>query len=53
MSLAPGTAQIGDIISVFLGCPTPMIVRPTNDEKSHYLLVGSCYIHGVMDSEAH
>jgi hypothetical protein len=26
-----------------------MILRPVND---HFLLVGECYVHGIMDGEA-
>jgi hypothetical protein len=51
MGLVPASAQIGDIVCVFLGCVASMVVRPTKD-KDHYLLVGSCYTHGLMDSEA-
>lgn len=51
MGLVPATARVGDIVCVFLGCLTPMLVRPINEKESHYLLAGSCYIHGLMDSE--
>ncbi|KAI1353846.1 HET-domain-containing protein [Xylaria sp. FL0043] len=42
--------QPGDEVFIILGCNSPMIVRPT--PNGEYEVVGSCYIHGVMDGEA-
>lgn len=50
IGLASRHTQPGDLISVLLGCRTPMILRPTTD--SRYQVVGSCYVHGLMDGEA-
>lgn len=46
--LAPPGTQKGDVICVLLGCELPLIVRPMVDT---YLLVGSCYVYGMMLGE--
>ncbi|PVH96903.1 HET-domain-containing protein [Periconia macrospinosa] len=46
--LAPPGTQKGDVICVLFGCEMPLIVRPMVDT---YLLVGSCYIYGMMHGE--
>ncbi len=38
----------GDLLCVVPGAPMPMVLRP---EAEHYLIVGCCYIHGVMDGQ--
>ncbi|OCK92463.1 uncharacterized protein K441DRAFT_182571 [Cenococcum geophilum 1.58] len=45
--LSPYTIQKGDICCVLFGAEIPFILRPTNT-KSHYRLVGGCYIHGTV-----
>lgn len=50
IGLAPKNAQLGDLICVLLGCDTPMLLRPTS--YSRYQVVGSCFIHGLMNGEA-
>jgi hypothetical protein len=47
---APKTARAGDIITVLLGLGSPLILRPTNDNK--FQVVGEAYYNGVMDGEA-
>jgi len=49
MAMVPGKTQPGDRIALFAGGPTPFVVRQTGD---HYILIGSCYVHGIMDGEA-
>lgn len=56
----PGT-EIGDSIRIFTGGKTPYILCQTSgqllktrDEESStfsYILVGECYMHGMMDGE--
>jgi hypothetical protein len=48
--VAPCAAQQNDILFLFAGCSTPMIVRPVEVEKC-FLLVGECYVEGMMDGE--
>ncbi|KAI1277039.1 HET-domain-containing protein [Xylaria sp. FL0933] len=47
---AKSPVQPGDEAFVFLGCNSPMVVRPT--PNSEYKVVGDCYIYGAMDGEA-
>ena len=39
----------GDIISLFLGCQVPMLLRGRKDNA--YEVIGECFIHGLMDGE--
>lgn len=48
MGLGPPGMCPGDLICVFLGGPVPWVIRPFNSE---YILVGECYVHGIMDGE--
>ncbi len=50
MGLAPLAARLGDQVSVLLGCPGPLVLRPTDD--GCFEVVGYCYIHGYGDGEA-
>ncbi|KIW45228.1 uncharacterized protein PV06_03630 [Exophiala oligosperma] len=47
--LGPEVMEETDIICVLFGGKMPFCLRPWN---SHYLLVGECYVHGLMDGEA-
>ena len=47
----PRTAQIGDIICVFLGGHVPFVLRPL-ERGGSYRLIGDCYVHGMMNGEA-
>lgn len=47
--LGPAVAEKGDVVCVLFGGRTPYILRPKGD---HYLFVGECYVHGMMDGEA-
>ena len=46
----PGEADVNDQVAVVLGCPIPMLFRKASN--STYRLVGSCYVHGMMDGQA-
>ena len=48
MLLAPIGTKVGDKICVIHGLPVPFIIRPKGDM---FLLVGECYVQGVMDGE--
>lgn len=41
--------EVGDIIAIVYGCNTPFLLRPVS---TGYLLVGECYVYGLMDGEA-
>ena len=50
MGLLPRGTQIGDLVCVFNGAPTPCVLRRRLDNDG-YLLLGECYVHGIMDGE--
>lgn len=48
-ALCPGLVEKGDLVVVLMGYTTPFILRPAGDE---FLLVGECYVHGIMQGQA-
>ena len=50
IGLVPGTAKAGDVICVLYGGRVPYVLRPC--KNGYYVLVGECYVHGLMDGEA-
>ena len=50
IGVAPLAARPGDQVSVLLGCPAPIVLRPTDD--GCFVVVGHCYIYGYGDGEA-
>ncbi|KAL9629274.1 MAG: hypothetical protein Q9204_005368 [Flavoplaca sp. TL-2023a] len=50
LGLAPQASLPGDFIVVFLGCRSPMVLRPKGN--SAYLVVGEAYIDDLMTGEA-
>ena len=50
IGLAPDTCREGDRIAVLLGCPSPMVLE--EEEDGNYLVLGECYVHGLMNGEA-
>jgi len=49
IALVPERAQEENLISKFLGCSVPIILRPVGN---HYTLIDEAYIHGIMEGEA-
>lgn len=49
LGLGPKGLLSSDIICIMLGCSVPVVLRKVQD---HFLLVGECYVHGLMDGEA-
>jgi Heterokaryon incompatibility protein (HET) len=49
MGLVSHQAQIGDFIYVLFGGSMLYVLRPKEDD---FLLVGECYVHGLMDGKA-
>ncbi|KAF1965068.1 HET-domain-containing protein [Bimuria novae-zelandiae CBS 107.79] len=47
--LGPAAMEPGDVVCVLFGCKVPFCLRPTG---KYYLLVGECYVHGLMNGEA-
>ena len=48
MGIGPPCMRPGDSICVFLGGNVPWIAR---QEGPEYILIGECYVHGIMDGE--
>ena len=42
--------DLGDIISILLGCYKPMVLRPTSE--GNFKVIGPCFILGLMEGEA-
>ena len=51
IGLCPAGTEPGDRIVVVLGCETPLAIRPVPEKPGRYKLIGSCYVHGMMDCE--
>ena len=45
----PEACQAGDVIAILYGWSTPFLVRPV---PTGYLLIGDCYVFGIMRGEA-
>ena len=43
-------AKMGDTIAIVNGCRTPLILRRRDSDG--YILIGDCYVHGIMYGEA-
>jgi hypothetical protein len=48
----PGDSKFGDEICIFPGMKTPFVVRKDLGNKGRYLLIGDCYIDGLMYGDA-
>jgi hypothetical protein len=44
----PGMA-CGDRVAIIRGCKAPLILR---QRESHFVIIGPCYVAGIMDGEA-
>ncbi|KAI1153390.1 heterokaryon incompatibility protein-domain-containing protein [Nemania diffusa] len=47
--LGPAVLEAGDTVCILFGCKMPFCLRPMG---RHHLLVGECYVHGLMKGEA-
>ncbi|KAI1130834.1 heterokaryon incompatibility protein-domain-containing protein [Nemania abortiva] len=47
--LGPVALEVGDVVCVLFGGKVPFCLRPIGRQ---YLLVGECYVHGLMNGEA-
>jgi hypothetical protein len=48
MGLCPISAREGDRVCILDGCNSPVLLRETG---SHFVLVGECYVYGIMFGE--
>lgn len=56
MGLGPSRMQTGDFVAILFGSPMPFLLRPDgksskSTERNKYLLVGYCYVDGMMKGE--
>lgn len=49
IGLGPKELRKGDVAVILFGASVPFVLRPT--KRGHYVLVGDCYVHGLMDGE--
>lgn len=49
VGLGPMPTRKGDLICVLYGCSVPVVLRKVG---GHYVFIGECYVHGLMDGEA-
>jgi hypothetical protein len=49
IGLGPAEIQPGDAICILLGLDYPIALRPVYNGQ--YLVIGCCYVHGLMDGE--
>jgi Heterokaryon incompatibility protein (HET) len=50
LGLGPLTMQPNDMVCVLLGCSIPVVIRI--EAPNRHVLIGECYMHGIMDGEA-
>ncbi|KAH7310530.1 heterokaryon incompatibility protein-domain-containing protein [Stachybotrys elegans] len=48
--LAPRIARAGDMVVVFLGCESPILVRPRPNKT--FQVLGECFVYGLNDANA-
>ncbi|KAF7504440.1 hypothetical protein GJ744_002244 [Endocarpon pusillum] len=48
LGLGPQILESGDVVCIFPDTPVPLVLRPVDD---YFLLVGECYVDGIMDGE--
>lgn len=49
MGLGPRDMEPGDVVCILFGAQVPFVLRAVNN---HYVLLGECYCHGIMEGEA-
>jgi hypothetical protein len=47
----PKETRAGDIVVVLLGEELPVVLRPLDGAGTGFELLGTCYVHGIMDGE--
>jgi hypothetical protein len=45
----PASAEIGDFIMIFQGCPIPMTIRDVG--RGYHRIVGPAYVDGIMEGQ--
>lgn len=47
IGLAPADTRPGDVVAIFLGCSTPLVLRP---QQGKYSVVGESFVYGLGDA---
>lgn len=48
IGILPGMAMNGDVIAILRGSSVPFLLRKSDKHPGHYIHLGECYIHGIM-----
>ncbi|KAK3299463.1 heterokaryon incompatibility protein-domain-containing protein [Chaetomium fimeti] len=48
LGLGPENLQTGDVVTILLGTPVPIVLRPA---ANCFTYVGDTYVHGIMDGQ--
>lgn len=51
MALVPPLTNVGDEVCIVGGAAKPVLLRVKDEERGKHVLVGDCYVHGVMNGE--
>ena len=51
IGLVPAGAIEGDVITIVIGCDVSSILRQAEGETTRFILIGECYVHGIMSGE--
>jgi len=51
IGLVPPRSCVGDLVCIIPSLQTPFLLRRHPTEQGVYLLVGECYVHGMMNGE--
>lgn len=52
LGLAPPDAREGDTVCILHGCSVPVVLRAITGDENYYVLIGECFLYGMMDGEA-
>ncbi|KAJ4318481.1 hypothetical protein N0V84_006806 [Fusarium piperis] len=51
MGIGPEAMKEGDVVVVLFGLTLPFLLRRTQENVDKFLVVGPCYVHGIMEGE--
>jgi hypothetical protein len=52
IGLVPPLTEVGDEVCILADAAKPVLLRMGNTERGTYLLVGDCYMHGIIDGKS-
>ncbi|KAF4468634.1 heterokaryon incompatibility [Fusarium albosuccineum] len=51
MGIGPESMKEGDLVVVIFGLSLPFVLRQSQTDADKFLVVGPCYVHGIMEGE--